>query len=517
MARFPAQLDSPQEGHNHVRMPDGTIVKNVPTGTTQSELRRRVEKTSALKDERAGIFARTPFAASVPGGDPTSLSQGELGRVQQQNIDRLSVRDQPGREFVREVAPAIGATLATLGTGGAAAVPAVTSRLVPTLGRSLLNIASKPVNLAGQAARAGAGGATAAAVVAPEGGATEAAQRGFKEQAGADTLSRLTLGLGKVLLRPAGKLTDEALRLIEFARKEKIDLDPGLAANKLVPKVVSNFIKGFFGSRLVSQAKQRRITRHITADSSDGQAFFQNVIGKADHAKILDMNRQAAAALVRLAGKSNSPVIRGIANQSAEDGLTALMSNGRAAAIARSKLGVDEFNGMVRAHLQNMMKRSSKSIEGVGLVIDGGLLKRELDQVVNVLSRHVDGGKSLINRLEGLAVYAKAHGEVPIASQEALINTAAALQSAAGGALIGGATAGLAVDPLGIAGGAAAATSAFAWQMFNPNSVVSKWLTTGLVPKVGGLASGLAEGVSNLAVRQTLGTPAGAFIDEALE
>jgi len=108
--------------------------------------------------------------------------------------------------------------------------------------------------------------------------------------------------------------------------------------------------------------------------------------------------------------------------------------------------------------------------------------------------------------MQNLAAYAKAHADVPLEILETeFFSPKAIATNLAGTGIVGGAgTAAAAVDPTGISPAVIGLSTLLSSQVLNPNSILSKWLTTGLVPKQVAIRAA-AEFGANVATRGKLG------------
>lgn len=420
-----------------VEMPDGTIIQDVPDGVTQTELLSRLGKLEGgMTREQTPSFQgmRAVPEPAVGIQPPANFAAGDLSSLLPENIgpkldlaNKLMRRGAGITQSTEEIAtmlPPLAATIATLPMGGAGgAVAGGAERfLIPPLIKAVGRLAAKPGTLALGAARAGAGGAAGGALEAELTGQdpAELAKLRGKQQAIIDPLARLTLGLGKFLLRPAGNLAAEATRLLKFARKEGLQIDPGAATDKLVPKVVSTFAKGFLGSRPFATRQIRAIANHISADPTNASSFVNRAIAAVTPASI----------------KSSATFTRPLTN-----------------IIQKATTVV----GPKRA-----------------VIVDGDILASEIRSRRKALAGKF--GEGVISRLENFAVYAKAHPEAPlflaqdpIFSRQSLIVNAIVFPS-------------IALDPTQASTVAFSLGTLLSSQIFNSRSVVSRWLTTGVPP-----------------------------------
>ena len=465
-----------------------------------AELRRR-EAIAEL--QRRNAISDQP---SDPLGQELATSEGVIPRAPQIAAQRSALD-----ETLRENAPALGATVATLPFGGLGGGVAQAGKfLIPSLARQAGNLVTQslPGQLATGAARAGIGGAGGAALA---GESAEGVAEAAKTQALIDPIAKLTLGLGKFLLRPAGEaLGQQATRLVEFARKEGLQVDPGAATDRIVPKLISEFTKNFFGSRVQSRTKMEAIVNHISSDPGNVQAFFKRIIGDVAPEQITKLNAKVNGALFRIAGKSRSAAdesLRAAASTRAPiEAAEIIFKDPAALSLAKSRMTKSEFQALSQANIQNIVAKSSTSTGKTGAIIDGDVLSREIASNRTVLDKHY--GKDVIDRLENLAVYAKAHNGIPVQFAEAPVTAGSFLNTAiAGGGLAGASTA---IDPTGIGAATVAAGSLAAAWIFNPRGLAGIWLTTGLVPESIARRVG-AEVATSLGVRSGLTGPAENF------
>lgn len=269
----------------NVRMPDGTVIENVPDGVTQSELlnryQRMVPAPAAPQADDPGAFMAGVIGAgrvvdqAVKGvkqkyheftGNKNELARMENEEAQNKEIyGRLSAQ-HPIATTVGEIAPLLGALPVAGSIGGAAAVSSLPGLV--SYGSTDERLTSGALGAAGGALGAGAGKllgrvlnpVRASSAVAPE--VTQAAQRlGYRPTVGQETGSRtlqvleqqaaknpLSSGgaqaynqanakaLNTAALRAMGETGDELTEEAFAAARTRIGGEfDRLAANKTVP------------------------------------------------------------------------------------------------------------------------------------------------------------------------------------------------------------------------------------------------------------------------------------------
>jgi len=187
-----------------VRMPDGTVIKNVPKGTTKAELSR---KLGLFQDEGMSLRALPPLSFE----EETAQREAQTAQMQEQLPEQIPGFQLPhpegmtkeGLQTARENLPLAASAPAAMMGGGAVVLPAL---------RALM----------------AAGGTKTAQEIAGGEGISEAVKSGAVEGAeiGAGTLAG---GLAfKHLLAPAGRAIFgtkpgiKALEAIEFAKNKLI-------------------------------------------------------------------------------------------------------------------------------------------------------------------------------------------------------------------------------------------------------------------------------------------------------
>ena len=499
-----------------VQAPDGSMLKiQIPDGASNAQIVAAAKKAFL-------VFPQTlPQQKRQQDIERQSAPVGSVG-APSGVLPATGTTETDLSKFIRENAPAVGATIATMPIGGAGAIPALTAKggqmLIPSLGRQAFNLLSKPANVAQFSARAGAGGAAGRAFT---GGTPEEIRRAGLEQAIAEPIARITLGLGAALLRPAGLAgRDEAKRLVEFARREALPLDPGTATTALVPKLISDFTKKFFTSRRRSRSQMRAITELISADPANPNAFFKKIIGDATPDQIVQTTKSVNESLLKAlkgtgrafkrkpgplkAGRDTAEATIEAAAGARLPGEAAemLFKDPQALLLVKKRIGVDKFQEILKSHSQSMISRAAKQTESAGIVIDGDLLIREIQ--ANRKSLDLFYTPKVVDRLENFATFAKAHGGIPAEAAEPFITAGAGFTSAIPAV-------GMALDPLGIGAATVIAGETIAAMLWNPKTLMSRWLTTG-APKILGA---ITETVSGVPTRRILGDLAGSGLDFA--
>jgi hypothetical protein len=409
------------------------------------------------------------------------------------------------RHGFKEALPAIGATVATLpfgGWGGRLPQAAALTRgtLVPSFVEASKKMLSHPLNWAFGATRAGVGAGFGSALAGND--AEQIKQDAFFG-AVADPFARITLGLGKLFLRPATRAgAEQARRIAEFARRENLHIDVGQVTDRIIPQFITNMTKNFFGSRLQSRKKMQAIVNHISADPLNVNAFFKKIFDAMPLEKLAAINTATAGVVSRVASKVASTkseaaqTVMLAAGKTAGEAAEILFTHPAALALFRREATKKEFGDLTQAHLQNMIQRSATQVgDDARLVIDGDLLIQQIKSTRPALEKYYP--KQLIDRLENFAVYVKAHRPIAVQLSDAPMITP---QSTLINAMLGG---GAITDPTGVSAGVIALSTAFASHIFNSRSPISKWLTTGLMPKGWGKRFS-AEAAANFAVREDL-------------
>lgn len=471
------------------------------------EKRKELKRLALIAKIRAGIAAQED-----PPPAPLSSRRQQvfdaLGKVASKEDPNALINlpkdpnDTVFGRFERENLPAIGATVATLARRGRPAPKSPPGRLPTNIIEALNRVVVRPgAEVAKGAGRAALGGGLGG--LAQEGTETPVLDRFVNnaiEQGVADPLSRLTLGLGKFFLRPATKVTAQSIeRAMSFIRSEGLPLDPGKITGETIPKVLSTFARNFAGSAAQSRAKMRSIVELISSNPENGKAVIRHILKEgpglpragATGQFLLDTQKAVVAMGGRLKGRATKQMQKAFGADDAGKAAEIIFRDAATAAQAKANMTRKAWNNLVTSHIDNMIKRSS--VDGI---IDGDILGGIIRENRTNLSQFYP--KDLLSRLENLAIYAKAHKSVPaeILESEFLNPKAAATNLALGGVAM--------VDPTQVSMGVIGLSTIFASQMFNPNSILSKWLTTGLMPKSVLTKLG-AEVLANVATRETIG------------
>jgi len=285
--------------------------------------------------------------------------------------------------------------------------------------------------------------------------------------------------------------------MMEFARKNGLQVDPGMATDRLVPRLVTEFTKNFFGSRAQSRTRMEAIVNHISSDPANASAFFKRIVGDVAPEELTKIGARATNALFRIAGRGSKSVADDVIKKAAGAGTPAesaamIFSNPAALKLARSRMTKQEFEALKQSNIQGMISSASQATGKTGAIIDGEALKQSIAASRSSLNKHY--GKETVDRLENLAVYAKAHNGIPLQFAESPITATAAITTAIAGTGVAGAS--TAIDPTGIAAPTVVAgTLAAAW-IFNPRGLAGRWLTTGLVPKSAKVRAGIEAAAS---------------------
>jgi hypothetical protein len=416
--------------------------------------------------------------------------------------------------FERENLPAIGATIATLARRGK---PVRGPRGLPTGVTQAINRAiAKPAAgvLAGAGRAAIGGGVGGLAQTGTQTPATDRFVDNAIEQGIADPLARLTLGFSKFLLRPAGKVAAAQVeRVMAFARKnalavtkEGLALDPGRITGSAIPKMISTFARGFFGSTVQSRAKLRAIAEHISSDPETTKGLFRVILKEGPgmfpaggRGQFLADAQEVVVGVARRLGKKATPLMKRAAEQAGDAGKAAefIFRDAATATQAKANMTRKQWNNLVTSHVADMVERASK--DGI---IDGDVLGSILKANRTNLSQFYPRG--LLDRLQNLAVYSKAHkGVLEEVLETPFLNQRAFRTNIISGA-VAGTTLAAGADPTGVSASVIGLSTILASQVFNPNSITSKWLTTGLIPK--NVAAKVAADVAaNVLAREAIG------------
>jgi hypothetical protein len=229
-----------------VKMPDGTVIKNVPEGVTKSQLMARYSKTQGAPtvepEEDPGTYDSQISRAFNPvGGISTAVPP---------------LTPEEGKAALGLIGSTVGSLVAP-----ELAVPSLISK-VKMLGPALSFFTKNAAKVGG----AGVGGATGEAVadasqgqeVTPGEFAQDAAQYGGSELIG----SGVAKAVGKALSPVADKITPEILKLLKFSQKENIPISAGALVPGMTEKIVRGGTDNFIPSRLVNQHyRGKMITR----------------------------------------------------------------------------------------------------------------------------------------------------------------------------------------------------------------------------------------------------------------
>lgn len=277
-----------------IKMPDGTVIKNVPEGITKSQLLEKYGKIQKPLPEMRSVEAtETENRWIGPLDDPELSDMSEPNAVQR--FLGLGSSEYSGLT-PEESKKALGMAAAT---GGSmlfppAAVPAAISK-IPALGGALSFVTKNLPKMFGAGA-SGAAGETSADVVQgneidPSQMAETAAEYGAAELGG-DVVSKVA---NKALAPAANVITDQAKKLLAFAKKEKIPI----GASALVPGMGKKLIEGgadnFLPSRLVNQAYRGKMITRMNELMSEIPESAGQVLGKEESSLITTEAFRAAS------------------------------------------------------------------------------------------------------------------------------------------------------------------------------------------------------------------------------
>lgn len=438
---------------------------------TMQELQAQLKQLKALRDEvmvEIGLGEKKAPSQSIQPALPVPNLDQARERMQEvlrlgpaglakQSQDREAKLPAPSEALTRskgtdmilgenfENAPIIGATLATLPLGGAGAVPALAARLggpaaarflAPKLIQGLGRVSKPAAETAEMAVRAGAGGGLGGLAEGELTGAdspVDVAIQRAKEQGVIEPVSRITLGLAKFLTRPAGKFLKvgvgdtleaahaKALRVLDFAKKERLDFDPSAMTNQILPNVLTRFAKDFVGARvtLLSRKKMEGMVNHISAEAGNQASFINRMIAQ----DLPDVAPKRLKLLEDVVFKSGVPA------------------------------GEKQF-----------------------FVVNGDLLGEQIRKNRKRLTKAY--GEKLVERLDNFALYAKVNAQIPFdLSDNLLLSRKVAMTSLAVGGIE------FAASPLSPGILSTAASNVIASQIFHPKTKFNQWLTTGLIPE----------------------------------
>lgn len=281
-----------------VELPDGTIIEDVPDGTTQAEIMKRF---SFMK---ASPYGPTKMAevSSVPDGYDIDQSPEMQAQDDPGILSRLF--NPPGG--IGEAGPppltpeegkaALGILGSTVGTALAPelAVPAMISKakyLGPVASFFTKNAAKVPA-----AGIGGAGGEASADVVQgnpvdPKQALETAAEYGGAEAFG----SGVARAADKALAPAAGKLTDQALKLLKFSQKENIPIGAGALVPGMTEKIIKGGTDNFIPSRLVNQHYRGKLVHRMNELMATIPEGVGQVLGKEESSLVTTEAFRAAA------------------------------------------------------------------------------------------------------------------------------------------------------------------------------------------------------------------------------
>jgi len=291
-----------------VRMPDGTVIRNVPEGTTKEQLQQKLNASRtipATPEQIQEVSDRfdDPLMASIEGVDTSALEEKGIIKPGGQNVGQLA----------RQNAPLIGATAASLAfpplaaPGLAAKLPAAASLLSksPLLKNFLSNVATKAPaatvagGVGGGLREAGNEGADIESVF------RESVRSGV-EMGQAELIGHGVVGVGAKIAKPiAASLSKAQKEILSFAKENKIPLSPSKITNSTISKILEGGSDVILGGKLVGTVLRRKLmTRfnQMTADLVKGQGKLlgNSVVGpqaKAEFRSVLSSTESQAKAL----------------------------------------------------------------------------------------------------------------------------------------------------------------------------------------------------------------------------
>lgn len=282
-----------------IRMPDGTVIKNVPENITKSELLARYEKTQQQvpQAKEPGLFsAKFPGLEQLRAGfastwgqprQPVSPEQAEImGRMEQDiptTLTELPGESGAGRtmgELAVENAPAIGATVGSV-LAPQIGVPAAVARFGPAAAKLLGPIVSNAPRVLAAGAGGAAGGAGREAIANPEasmGDIAGAALESGREMAAAEAGGIMAIGALNKILSPGVKtITEEGKKLLKFAKANKLPLKPSAVAPSWTAKTAEATADAFLPSRVVKQFQNKKIANVLTTSTPEANNLIAKV------------------------------------------------------------------------------------------------------------------------------------------------------------------------------------------------------------------------------------------------
>lgn len=295
-----------------VRLPNGTVIKNVPEGTSKAQLQEL-----AIKN---GLAKEADFGASMPKQEPEDTG----AMYSPEGIPLIATREMPTTEQVyKAIRPAIAPTVEALGSvaGGIAGAPAGPMGMLGGAGlgygisKEALNLAD--IYLGGQAPRKGAQQVTEPLQNILEGSTYEAFGR----------------VAAPIIARGVGKVAD----IVRSSAPSAAELKAGAIARTSLGKDLPAVLE------TLKNAKPGESVGEITASLEN--PTWQALIGNALERDPQFMRKiqlfgedESLKALARLAGGDNAAQTRQIL-ENAKSALTTTTTPMREAALNRANLG----------------------------------------------------------------------------------------------------------------------------------------------------------------------------------
>jgi hypothetical protein len=277
-----------------VRMPDGTVISNVPEGVTKAQLLAKYGKMkeSPYGPTKMAEMSSVPDDFNIPGAadeEPGLLSRlfnppGGIGEV------------GPAPLTSEEGKSALGILGATVGT---AIAPQLTVPAMLSKAKFLGPVASFFTKNAAKAGASGIGGATGETVAdVAQGNDVELGEvaQTAGEYAGAELVGA---GIGKAAekaLAPAANVvTDQAKKLLAFAKKENIPISAGVLVPGMTEKIIQGSTDNFIPSRLVNQHYRGKLITRMNELMGEIPEGVGQVLGKEESSLITTESFRAAS------------------------------------------------------------------------------------------------------------------------------------------------------------------------------------------------------------------------------
>ena len=262
----------------NVRMPDGTVIKNVPDNITQDDLLSRYQGFSQSLSDPAHIGG--------PPGQDTGVYPGPPPAEQLSLTEKLFARGgrRPGQpvevipgaeslQWMEQNPDIVGSTVASI-FAPQVAVPAAIAKYGPAASQLFSQFASKvPAAFMGGAAGQQVGRQTGGVKTDPNAELSDILLDNIKaggRMAEAEALGGLASPLlAKAFAPGRSSLTPEASILQGFAREKNVPMSPDMLSPNVTAKVLKGGTDNFLPSRLVNDAYRKKTIQRFNELSSE--------------------------------------------------------------------------------------------------------------------------------------------------------------------------------------------------------------------------------------------------------